>query len=229
MHDVGTEGKLDYLVMEYVAGKPLDQLIPRNGLKPKEALRYGIQIADALACAHRAGIIHRDLKPANVLITENGVAKVVDFGIAKQLHARRCTPPRCTQPGLIFGTVAYMSPEQAEGKSVDARSDIFSFGSLLYEMVTGRQAFRRDTAASTLAAVLREEPTPASRCRGQMCRLEVSQHIERCLRKVPADRFQRMDDVKTALEAIRQVAAFGCIAGQRAARRTSVPGSCGSR
>ena len=94
VHDVGTEGKLDYLVMEYVAGKPLDRLIPRNGLKLKEALRYGIQIADALACAHRAGIIHRDLKPANVLITESGVAKVVDFGIAKQLHARRGTPPR---------------------------------------------------------------------------------------------------------------------------------------
>ncbi len=101
VHDVGTEGKLDYLVMEYVAGKPLDQLIPRNGLKPKEAVRYGIQIADALACAHRAGIIHRDLKPANVLITENGVAKVVDFGIAKQVRPEVHTAT-LTQPGTDF-------------------------------------------------------------------------------------------------------------------------------
>ena len=127
VHDAGAEGDLDYLVMEYVRGKPLDRLIPRSGLKLKEALRYAIQIADALACTHKAGIIHRDLKPANVLVTESGVAKVADFGIAKRVRAE-VDGGTLTQQGAIFGSAAYMSPEQAEGKAVDARSDIFSFG-----------------------------------------------------------------------------------------------------
>ena len=198
VYDVGTDGKIDYLVLEYVAGKPLDRLIPRNGLKLREALRYAIQIADALACAHRSGIIHRDLKPANVLITENGVAKIVDFGIAKQVRAEQETGT-LTQRGLIFGTVPYMSPEQAEGKPVDARSDMFSFGSLLYEMVTGQRAFQRDTAASTLAAVLRDEPKPAGAL-AEDVPPQLAELIERCHRKSPADRFQQMDSVKAALE-----------------------------
>ncbi len=201
VYDVGTDGKIDYLVMEYVAGKPLDRLIPRNGLKLKEALRYAIQIADALASAHRSGIVHRDLKPANVLITENGVAKIVDFGIAKQVREDQDTGT-LTQRGLIFGTVPYMSPEQAEGKPVDARSDMFSFGSLLYEMVTGQRAFQRDTAASTLAAVLRDEPKPASAL-AEDVPPKLAELIERCHRKSPADRFQHMDSVKAALEGLQ--------------------------
>jgi serine/threonine protein kinase len=202
VHDVGSEDARDYLVMEYVPGKSLEQLIPHNGLKLKEALLYAIQIADALACAHRAGIIHRDLKPANVLITDNGVAKVVDFGIAKRVRAEADTGT-LTERGLIFGSVAYMSPEQAEGKPVDARSDIFSFGSLLYEMVTGRRAFHRDTAASTLAAVLHGEPEPPLQIAQDMPP-QLAQIIERCLRKTPHDRFERMEDVKAGLERVRQ-------------------------
>jgi len=199
VHDVGTEGRLDYLVMEYVAGRPLDRLIPRNGLKLKEALQYAIQIADALKCAHAAGIIHRDLKPANVLIDESGVAKVVDFGIAKQVR----TGPdshTLTHEGLILGTVAYMSPEQAEGKPVDGRSDIFSFGSLLYELVTGRRAFQGDTTASTLAAVIRDEPEPASALADDLP-LQLVNVVERCLRKNPAERFQTIGEVGAALRA----------------------------
>jgi eukaryotic-like serine/threonine-protein kinase len=210
VYDVGADGKLDYLVMEYVPGKPLDQLIPRNGLKLKETLPYATQIADALACAHKSGIVHRDLKPANVLITEAGVAKIVDFGIAKQVRADQDTG-MLTQRGLIFGTVPYMSPEQAEGKPVDARSDLFSFGSLLYEMVTGQRAFQRNSAASTLAAVLRDEPEPAN-ARADDVPAKLAELIGRCHRKSPADRYQCMDDVKVALQGLQQESPAGALA-----------------
>ena len=160
VYDVGTEGSIDYLVMEYVRGKSLDQVIPPDGLKIKRALAYAIQIAEALQRAHAAGIIHRDLKPANVLITEDGVAKVLDFGIAKHIDGIAPLTTE-TQEGAIVGTAAYMSPEQAEGKHLDARSDIFSFGSVLYEMLTGRRAFDRESTASTLAAVLNDHPSQA--------------------------------------------------------------------
>ncbi len=200
VHDVGTQGDVNYLVMEYVPGKPLDRLIPRNGLKVKEALRYAIQIADALACAHQAGIVHRDLKPANVLITETGVAKVVDFGVAKQLRTGE-NASTLTQHGVILGTAAYMSPEQAAAKAVDARSDIFSFGSVLYEMVTGRRAFQGDSTAAILAAVLREQPEPPSVVADDVPP-QLTELITHCLKKDPADRLQQMDAVKAALESI---------------------------
>src|SRR6478609_3178538 len=153
IYDVGP----DYLVLEYVDGKPL-----RGPLPVGEALRLALQIAGALDEAHRHGILHRDLKPANVLITgsEDGVrpalsvAKLLDFGLAKLLASD--TDVTRTAEGRVVGTVAYMSPEQAEGKPLDARSDIFSFGTVLYEMLTGRRAFRGESTASTLAAVLRQ-------------------------------------------------------------------------
>ena len=134
--------------MECVTGKTLDQLIPRHGMRLNEALRCAVQIADALGRAHSAGIVHRDLKPGNIMVNEHGLVKVLDFGLAKLTEtaftdeddSTRTMWP-ATEEGKIVGTVAYMSPEQAEGKKVDARSDIFSFGSVLYEMVTGGQAF----------------------------------------------------------------------------------------
>src|SRR6201993_3410952 len=150
IYDVDTQeidGKpLQYIAMEYVAGETLDQLIGKKGLRIRDVLKYAIQIADALAAAHLAGIVHRDLKPSNVIVTPQGVVKVLDFGLAKlndesQADAFAETVhgdgASLTQAGTILGTVAYMSPEQADGKRVDARSDIFSFGSVLYEMVTG--------------------------------------------------------------------------------------------
>ncbi|HEY7304179.1 MAG TPA: serine/threonine-protein kinase [Bryobacteraceae bacterium] len=187
VHDFGHEGEVDYLVMEYIAGRPLDRLIPHNGLKTREALHYGIQIADAVAYAHRAGILHRDLKPANVLVTGTGTAKVLDFGLAKVIgndHTRSAE----TRDGIILGTAAYMSPEQAEGKPVDARSDIFSFGSMLYEMVTGHQPFHRESVASTIAAIVHDEPRPASAVADDVS-AELSGVIQRCGRKDPAQRF----------------------------------------
>jgi serine/threonine protein kinase len=152
IHDIAQESGIDFIVMEYVPGKTVDELIPRKGMRLNKALKVAVQIADALAAAHTAGIIHRDLKPGNVMVTEDGRVKVLDFGLAKlteivapgEDEATRTLKP-ATEEGAILGTVAYMSPEQAQGKPVDARSDIFAFGSLLYEMVAGRRAFQSDT------------------------------------------------------------------------------------
>src|SRR5450755_1233890 len=157
IYDIGQAEGVDFISMEYVSGKALDRLIPRHGMRLNEALKCAVQIADALARAHSAGIVHRDLKPGNIMVNEHGLVKVLDFGLAKLTEATPVdgdestrTMRPATEEGTIVGTVAYMSPEQAEGKKVDARSDIFSFGSVLYEMVTGEKAFHGDTKASTL-------------------------------------------------------------------------------
>ena len=199
LYDVGP----NYLVMEYVEGEPLHGPLPVT-----EALRLAIQMADALAAAHRKGIVHRDLKPGNVLVTKSGV-KVLDFGLAKMAEPAtseeeqtRTVKPQ-TEEGMIVGTTAYMSPEQAEGKPVDARSDIFSFGAVLYEMLTGRRAFRGDTKLSVLSAILKEEPQPASSVRKDVPR-DLEKIIARCLRKDPERRFQHMDDLKVALEELKE-------------------------
>jgi serine/threonine protein kinase len=199
LYDVGP----NYLVMEYVEGRPLHGPMPLA-----QALRLAIQMADALEAAHRKGIVHRDLKPGNVLVTESGV-KVLDFGLAKMEEpapSEEEQPPTArprTEEGMIVGTTAYMSPEQAEGKPVDARSDIFSFGAVLYEMVTGRRAFRGDTKLSILSAILKEEPEPASSLRKEIPH-ELERIIAQCLRKNPERRFQHMDDVRVALEQLKE-------------------------
>jgi eukaryotic-like serine/threonine-protein kinase len=203
--DVGTDRELDYIVMEYVPGRPLDRLIPHNGLKLKEALAYSVQIVDALACAHAAGIIHRDLKPANIAVTEAGVAKVLDFGLAKLMGGPALSTE--TAAGTILGTLAYMSPEQAAGAPVDARSDIFSFGSMLYEMTTGRRPFQRDSAAATLAAIVNDEPPRIDPVADDVPR-SIAGIIERCMRKDSGQRFASAMDLKTALTAVpRRLAA----------------------
>jgi Tol biopolymer transport system component/predicted Ser/Thr protein kinase len=210
IHDISTAHGMDFIVMEYIAGKTLDQLIGRKGLLVGEALKYAVQIGDALARAHAKGIVHRDLKPTNVMVTDDGLVKVLDFGLAKltepsetdELAPTKTLKPR-TEEGAIVGTVAYMSPEQAEGKRVDARSDIFSFGSVLYEMITGRRAFQGETKLSTLTAILREEPKPLREVLETAPR-EVERVITHCLRKDPSRRFQHMDDVKTLLEELKE-------------------------
>src|SRR5512136_652376 len=167
IYDIDQTDGIDYIAMEYVAGKTLDELIPRKGMRLSLALKYAVQIADALARAHGAGIIHRDLKPSNVMVDEHGLVKIVDFGLAKLTETVSSsgdettrTVEATTEKGTIVGTTAYMSPEQAAGRKVDARSDIFSFGSVLYEMVTGRRAFEADSKFSTLAAVIERDPVP---------------------------------------------------------------------
>jgi serine/threonine protein kinase len=217
IYDIGQAEGVDFISMECVNGKTLDQLIPRRGMRLNEALKCAVQIADALARAHSAGIVHRDLKPGNIMVNEHGLVKVLDFGLAKLTEATPTgeddttrTMRPTTEEGKIVGTVAYMSPEQAEGKKVDARSDIFSFGSVLYEMVTGEKAFQGDTKASTLAAILKDNPRPASKLVDGLPR-EVERLISRCLRKEFNQRSQHMDDVKIALQELKEESDSGVL------------------
>jgi serine/threonine-protein kinase len=183
IYDIASEAGQDFILMEYVAGQTLSQLISGKGLPPKEAIKYALQIADALAAAHAKGIIHRDLKPGNLMVTEDGLVKVLDFGLAKLTEP---SGPGESTATAVVGTVAYMSPEQAEGIRVDARSDIFSFGAVLYEMLVGRRAF---------SGLLREEPAPLLDVPPELDHI-----VTRCLCKNPNDRFQRAADLRQALE-----------------------------
>jgi serine/threonine protein kinase len=216
IYDIDTQevdGKpIQYIAMEYVAGDTLDHLIGRKGLRIRDVLKYAVQIADALAAAHAAGIVHRDLKPSNVIVTPQGVVKILDFGLAKlsepagadayaeTLHGEGSP---LTEEGTILGTVAYMSPEQADGKKVDTRSDVFSFGSVLYEMATGQRAFAGGSKLSSLSAVLYKDPQPASQTAAEVPP-ELDRIISRCLKKDPERRWQTMADVKVALEELRE-------------------------
>jgi Tol biopolymer transport system component len=218
IYDIDEAEGVHYIAMEHVEGKTLDRLIARHGLRVNEALKYAVQMAAALAKAHSAGIVHRDLKPTNVMVTDDGLVKVLDFGLAKLTEAAPAgdaetavTLEPTTEEGTIVGTVGYMSPEQAEGKPVDARSDIFSFGSVLYEMLTGQRAFQGETKASTIAAILREEPKPLSQVVEGLPR-EVDRLVKRCLRKDPAHRVQHMDDLKVALEELKEESDSGELA-----------------
>jgi serine/threonine protein kinase/Tol biopolymer transport system component len=216
IYDIDTaeiDGKpVRYIAMEYVAGETLDHLIGRKGLGVRTTLKYAAQIADALAAAHAAGIVHRDLKPANVMVTPQALVKVLDFGLAKLNDETKADAfaetvhgdgASLTEEGTILGTVAYMSPEQAEGKKVDARSDIFSFGSMLYEMITGQRAFAGGTKLSSLSAVLHTEPQPPSQSVPDVPP-ELDRIIARCLKKDPERRWQSMADVKVALDELRE-------------------------
>jgi serine/threonine protein kinase/dipeptidyl aminopeptidase/acylaminoacyl peptidase len=211
IHDIGAGGGRDFIVMEYVPGKSLDRLISRQGMPLGEVLRIAIPIADALARAHGRGIVHRDVKPSNVVVGSEGAVKLLDFGLAKLVASAPTSPEaetetaerRLTRAGAISGTTGYMSPEQASGRDVDARTDIFSFGALLYEMATGQRAFAGDSAAATLAAVIREQPKAPSEVAPDVPR-DLERVILRCLRKEADRRYQSMVDVKLELEQIKE-------------------------
>ena len=220
IYDIGQAEGTDFIAMEYVAGPSLAHTIGQGRLSIGDTLKYGVQIADALAAAHAAGILHRDLKPANIMLSAaggKGSIKVLDFGLAKLTDPIDCIPvdergstgTACaaerlqTEEGTILGTTAYMSPEQAEGKPADARSDVFSFGTVLYEMITGRRAFGGATKMSTVADVLTREPEPPSHTTPGLSR-DLEKLILRCLRKSPERRWQSMADLKVALEDVRE-------------------------
>jgi len=215
IHEIESADGVDFIVMEYVPGKTLDTLIPRQGLRLGEVLRIAIPVADAVARAHAAGIVHRDLKPANVMVGPDGAVKVLDFGLAKLASPEEAGSPEhetgtedgdagpLSGPGKVAGTAGYMSPEQATGRRVDARSDVFSLGAMLYEMVTGRRAFAGNSTAETLAAVLRDQPKAPSEIVTSLPR-ELERVILRCLQKEPERRFQHMGDVKVELREIEE-------------------------
>src|SRR5580704_14453428 len=209
LYDVGNQDGIEYLVMEYLEGETLAARITKGPLTTAELLRYAAQIADALDKAHRQGIVHRDLKPANVMLTKTG-AKLLDFGLAKDeeiLHGDPGTSPTMSRPltvqGTIVGTMQYMSPEQLEGKPADARSDIFSFGAMLYEMATGKKAFDAKSHASLIAAILKEEPSPMREFQ-PLTPPAVEQIVKACLAKDPDERPQNAHDLKLQLEWTRE-------------------------
>lgn len=196
----------DFIVMEYVDGLSIGQLMARGPFRLDEALNYGIQIADALGAAHSANILHRDIKPGNVIVNKAGQAKVLDFGLAKLLNvgtAEDSTPTvsieLLTQHGNILGTVPYMSPEQAAGKPLDARSDIFSLGCVLYEMLSGRRLFQRESNISTLAAIIHEDPEPLRKLRPDVP-AELERTIHGALEKDPNKRYASAIEFSTALK-----------------------------
>ncbi len=239
IHDIDSADGVDYIAMEYVGGRTLADLLERGGVPLGEALKYAVQIGDALSAAHAAGIVHRDLKPANVMVTGRGLVKVLDFGLAKLSEQAPVTEsavtetvrPRTAQ-GVVVGTAAYMSPEQAEGKKVDARSDVFSFGVVLYEMITGRRPFVGETGASTMAAILAKEPAPPSSLVADLP-FELERAVLRCLRKDPDRRWQTMADLTVALRDMKEeldsgrVSAVAVAPGRPARRRRLVAGAAG--
>ena len=206
VHDITSDGGVDFIVMEYIRGRTLAALIG-DGLSAREVLRYAIPITDALTRAHEAGIIHRDLKPSNIMVDETGHVKLLDFGLAKlteatsQSDATRTLGAE-TAEGALIGTVAYMSPEQAEAKSLDPRSDQFSLGAVLYEMFTGKRAFAGESTISTLAAILRAEPEPM-RNLAQGIPLELERMVGRCLRKKREARYPSVAALREELEGYR--------------------------
>jgi serine/threonine protein kinase len=221
VYELFTEGDSDYLVMEYVNGKTLEQILSAKRLGTAELLEYAVQIADALATAHASGIIHRDVKPSNVMRTEDYRIKVLDFGLAKvtkqisETEEFGRTEVEQTAEGTIVGSTPYMSPEQAEGRPVDPRTDIFSLGALLYEMCTGQRAFSGESPASTLAAVLTMEPTPIGDTAPNTPK-ELQRVILRCLHKDPRRRFQSMLDLKLTLEELKADSDSGQLTGSQA-------------
>jgi Tol biopolymer transport system component len=206
LHDIGSQDGIDYLVMECVEGETLAKRLERGPLPLEQVLKYGAQIADALDKAHRSGVVHRDLKPGNIMLTSTG-AKLLDFGLAKPaaalavaatLSASTKDSP-VTEQGTIVGTFQYMSPEQVEGKEVDGRSDIFSLGAVLYEMVTGRRAFEGKSQISVASAILEKEPEPITTIK-PMTPPTLDHVVRRCLAKDPEERWQTGRDLAQELK-----------------------------
>ena len=209
IHEISESTGVHFIVMEYVAGKTLSETISPKGLETEQVVHYARQIVASLAKAHASGVVHRDLKPANIMVTTDGMIKVLDFGLAK-LHEPNAVDEDAltaveTAPGVILGTAAYMSPEQAMGRPVDARSDIFSFGLVLYEMLSGRRAFDGETPMSIIAALLHKEPRPLKEVVPKTPR-DLERIVARCIHKEPDRRFQSAVDLRLALEDLQGTA-----------------------
>ena len=228
LYDVGP----NYLVMEFVEGDTLSKIIERGPIPLEKALQHAVEIVDAVAAAHAKGIVHRDLKPGNIILTKNGI-KVLDFGLAKLSAAKAASGSAAsdvatmTEPitgaGRIVGTLYYMSPEQVEAKETDERSDIFSFGAVFYEMITGKRAFEGNSQASVLASILKDQPPPISERQPRVPRA-IARVVKKCLEKKPDDRWQSARELKAGLELIDleapvSTSTAGGIPAQASARR----------
>jgi serine/threonine protein kinase len=205
VYDIGKESGVDYIVMEYVEGCTLNEKITSKGLPLEAVTSYALAIVNALKVAHEKGIVHRDLKPSNIMITNDDIVKILDFGIAKRLsitNGEKAEDPsvsQLTQTGSVIGTIGYMSPEQIKGENVDHRSDIFSFGVILYELITGKSPFNKDTTVATMHAIVHEDPEPLRKCRE-----EIPEALERiankALAKVRESRYQKTSDLADDLD-----------------------------
>ena len=213
VYDVGSHDGSPYVVSELLEGETLRSRLAVGALSPRKATEYAVQIANGLAAAHEKGIVHRDLKPENLFVTDDGRVKILDFGLAKLIQpetsaaGQQTSAPTAslgTEPGVVMGTVGYMSPEQVKGQPADHRSDIFSFGAILYEMLSGRRAFKGDSAVETMSAILKEEPpdlseTNTNRSPG------IERLVRHCLEKSPAQRFQSARDLAYDLESLSEM------------------------
>lgn len=212
--DLGQVGDVRFAVTELLDGQTLRQVLEAGPLPAKKAIEYGRQIAEGLAAAHAKGIIHRDLKPENLFVTRDGLVKILDFGLARQAPAANDSgdvrTEYATEPGVVMGTAGYMAPEQVRAAAVDQCTDIFGLGVVVYEMIAGRHAFERATAAETMTAVLRDDPPPLSSVRDTVP-IAVERVIDHCLEKQPDDRFQSARDLSFALRSL-----LGASTGERA-------------
>src|SRR5882724_1055273 len=206
IHDVGKNNDSPFLVSELLEGQSLRDVLDQGALPQRKAIEYGVQIAQGLAAAHEKSVVHRDLKPENLFITKDGRVKILDFGLAKLVvksdeSAGRTMTSAQTSAGTVMGTASYMAPEQVRGEVADPRTDIFAFGAVMYEMLSGQRAFRRETPAETMTAILREDPAelsdPARPISPALDRI-----IRRCLEKSPDQRFQSAKDLSFALSAL---------------------------
>jgi eukaryotic-like serine/threonine-protein kinase len=204
LFDIGKDGETAYAVTELLAGQTLRERLAEGALTQRKALEYALQAAHGLAAAHEKGVVHRDLKPENLFVTSDGRVKILDFGLAKMMepaaeNTRSPTAMAQTEPGTVMGTVGYMSPEQVRGRAVDARSDIFSLGSILYEILTGQRAFQADSAAETMAAIAQKDPPELAEGGGRFPAV-VERILRHCLEKRPQDRFDTAHDLAFAIE-----------------------------
>jgi Tol biopolymer transport system component len=235
IHDVGTVGSAPYLVSELLEGETLRERLAAGALSARKAIDYAVQIAHGLSAAHEKGIVHRDLKPENLFVTRDGRVKILDFGLAKLTQPEAATQTNLptaaagTEPGVVLGTLGYMSPEQVRGRPADVRSDIFNFGAILYEMLSGRRAFQGDSAADTMSAILTKEPPDFSETNRNIPP-GLERIVRHCLEKNPEERFHSAHDLAFDLQALsgesgsasRPMAAPGIAARRRVSVRAAV-------